>query len=310
MEADSEHTGGRLPGPYGLQWALQGKTVMNANSIRFRFGGLFTGFAALLLLAAPVLRAQDQPARQDQQPQVQEQAPVNNQGMQADPNGNMPEVDDNITDDESHNPPSRVARISFTDGSVSLQPGGTGDWGVAARNRPVTIGDKLWVDKDSRAELQAGQIAIHLGGMTALSFLNLDQNVTQIRMPEGKINFRVREIRQGENYEVDTPNLTFTIKEAGAFRIDVNENGDNTGITVIRGSGQVTASGKTYDLKANDRGVFNGTDDVQANVGQAPQGDGLDQWANSRDLGEQNSVSQKYVPPDMPGTEELDNSGT
>ena len=311
MEADSEHTGGRLPGPYGLQWALQGKTVMNANSIRFRFGGLFTGFAALLLLAAPVLRAQDQPARQDQQPQVQEQAPVNNQGMQADPNGNMPAVDDNITDDESHNPPSRVARISFTDGSVSLQPGGTGDWGVAARNRPVTIGDKLWVDKDSRAELQAGQIAIHLGGMTALSFLNLDQNVTQIRMPEGKINFRVREIRQGENYEVDTPNLAFTVKEAGAFRIDVNENGDFTSVTAIRGAGEIAASGQVYPVKAGERVDVTGLEgSVKVSTGPATNPDALDQWAQQRDIGEDNSPSAKYVNRDTVGYSDLDDYGT
>src|SRR5258708_39478234 len=77
--------------------------------------------------------------------------------------------------DEQQDPPTRVARISYVDGSVSLHPGGEGDWGSAARNRPATIGDKLWVDKDSRAELQAGPAAVHLGSMTALSFLNLDQ---------------------------------------------------------------------------------------------------------------------------------------
>src|SRR5207244_11453463 len=58
--------------------------------------------------------------------------------------------------DEDKDPPTRVARISIVEGSVSLQPGGEGDWGEAARSRPVTIGDKFWVDKDSRAELQAG----------------------------------------------------------------------------------------------------------------------------------------------------------
>jgi len=65
-------------------------------------------------------------------------------------------------------PPSRVARISYTDGAVSFQPGGQGEWGTAQRNGTVTIGDKLWVDKDGRAELQAGQAAIHLASMTAL----------------------------------------------------------------------------------------------------------------------------------------------
>src|SRR5580700_1297047 len=175
----------------------------------------------------------------------------------------------------------------------------------------MTVGDKIWTDKDSRAELQTGVVSIHLGSMTALSFLNLDQNITQMRLAEGSINFRVKEIREGDTYEVDTPNLVFTITQAGAFRIDVNENGDNTGITVIRGAGQVTASGKTYDLAAGQRGVFNGTDNVQSTVvPHAPPSDGLDKWSNDRDLGEQNSVSQRYVPQDMPGTQYLDNNGT
>src|SRR5437763_4255042 len=86
--------------------------------------------------------------------------------------------------DEDKDPPTRVARISYTDGSVSLQPGGQGDWGSAAKNRPMTIGDKLWVEKDSRAELQTGEAAFHLGSMTAFSFLNLDEGTTQVRLAE------------------------------------------------------------------------------------------------------------------------------
>jgi hypothetical protein len=175
----------------------------------------------------------------------------------------------------------------------------------------MTVGDKLWTDKDSRAELQTGVVSIHLGSMTALSFLNLDQNITQMRLAEGSINFRVKEIREGDTYEVDTPNAVFTITQAGAFRIDVNENGDNTGITVIRGAGTVAASGKTYDLQPGQRGIFNGTDDVQSTiVPQAPPPDTLDNWSNERDLGEQNSISKRYVPDDMPGTQDLDNNGT
>lgn len=211
---------------------------------------------------------------------------------------------------DAGDPPTRVARISYVDGSVSIQPGGAGDWGAAALNRPMTIGDKLWTDKDSRAELQTGVVSMHLGSMTALSFLNLDQAITQMRIAEGSINFRVKEMREGDVYEVDTPNLVFNVTQAGAFRLDVDENGDSTGITVIRGAGQVMASGKTYDLDAGQRGVFNGTDEVQSTIAEAPPPDGLDQWANDRDLREQDSVSAQYVPQDMPGTADLDNNGT
>ena len=211
---------------------------MNAKSIQPRILGilLFLGLAA-----APTLRAQ-----------AQENI------------ANLPAVDDNmVTSDDSHDPPSRVARLSYLDGSVSLQPGGTGDWGAAAKNRPVTIGDKIWVDKDSRAELQAGQISIHPGSMTALSFLNLDQNITQIRLPEGAINFRVRELREGETYEIDTPNLAFTVKEAGAFRINVNENGDFTSVTAIRGAGEIASGGQTYPISAGNRADVTGAEGNQ-----------------------------------------------
>jgi hypothetical protein len=206
-------------------------------------------------------------------------------------------------------PPTRVARISYVDGAVSMQPGGSGDWGAAATNRPVTIGDKIWSDKDSRAELQAGQAAIHLGGMTALSFLNLDENIIQMRLAEGSVNFRVRELREGDLYEVDAPNLAFTVKQAGAFRIDVDENGDSSRVTVIRGEGVVTAGGKTYEVHAGERADFNGAENPEYNISQAPGPDGLDRWAEERDLKEDNSVSAKYVSREVPGYSDLDDYG-
>ncbi len=212
--------------------------------------------------------------------------------------------------DEDKDPPTRAARISYTDGSVSLQPGGQGDWGSAAKNRPVTIGDKIWVDKDSRAELQAGQAALHLGSMTAASFLNLDQGITQVRLAEGSVNFRVRELREGDLYEVDAPNLAFTVKQAGAFRIDVNENGDSARVTVIRGEGEVTAGGKTYEVHSGERAEFNGTDNIEYSINRAPGPDGLDRWAAERDLKEDNAVSARYVSRDMVGYSDLDDYGT
>jgi hypothetical protein len=208
-------------------------------------------------------------------------------------------------------PPSRVARISFLDGTVSFQPGGDGDWGSAARNRPVTVGDKLWTDKASRAELQAGQASIHMGSMTALSFLNLDENIMQVRIAEGAINFRVRELREGDVYEVDTPNSAFTVRQAGAFRVDVSENGDATAITAIRGEGEVTAGGQTYTVHTGDRAEFNGVDNPEYRVAAASAApDGLDRWAAERDLREDNSTSSRYVSQDVPGRADLDDNGT
>lgn len=212
--------------------------------------------------------------------------------------------------DEEKDPPSRVARISYIDGSVSLQPGGEGDWGTAVRNRPVTIGDKIWVDKDSRAELEAGQASIHLGSMSALSFLNLDEAIIQMRLPEGSVNFRVRELREGDVYEVDTPNVAFTVKQAGAFRIDVSEDGSSSRVTVIRGEGEILADGKTYPVHAGEQAEFNGEQNPTYSIAQAPGPDGLDRWAQERDEREDKSASGNYVSRDMPGYSDLDENGT
>ena len=106
-----------------------------------------------------------------------------------------------------------------------------------------------------------------------------------MRLAEGRINFRVREIREGDLYEVDTPNLAFTVKQAGAFHVDVNENGDTTGVTVIRGEGEVAAGGQTYTVHAGERATITGTDNsVQYNVNAAPLNpDEFDKWADQRD---------------------------
>jgi hypothetical protein len=276
--------------------------------LTFSLAGLLSFGAAVQAQDAPPQPPQDGTYADQGQPQQYQNQPY--QG-QMDPNQAQGPADNYTPDgDPSQDPPSRVARLSYLDGSVSFQPGGQGDWGTATRNRPVTIGDKIWSDNNSKAELQAGQASIHLSSMTALSFLNLDEQTTQLRLAEGTINFRVRELRQGDVYEVDTPNLSFTVTQAGAFRIEVNENGDSTRVTAIRGEGEVNAAGQSYTIHAGERGEFNGTDNVTYFVAGAPAPDDFDRWCNGRDLGEDNSVSARYVSRDVPGYSDLDQNGT
>jgi uncharacterized membrane protein YgcG len=249
-------------------------------------------------------------------PSVRAQDPANSQSYPNDPSAQMdqtaPAPPDGQTapDPNAPDPPSRVARISFLDGTVSFQPGGQGEWGSAAQNRPVTVGDKLWTDQSSRAELQIGAASIHMGSMTALSFLNLDGTTMQVRVPEGAVNFRVRELREGDVYEVDTPNLAFTVRQAGAFRVNVSENGDATTIVAIRGEGEVTTGGKTYTVHSGEQTEFEGADNPQIHESAAPAPDGLDSWAAERDLRDDHAVSSKYVSPDVPGVSDLDDNGT
>ena len=64
---------------------------------------------------------------------------------------------------DQYDPPIRVARLQLVGGQVSMQPGGVEDWVPAVLNRPLTTGDRLWADNDSRAELSIGSAALRIG---------------------------------------------------------------------------------------------------------------------------------------------------
>src|SRR5271169_2860669 len=112
-------------------------------------------------------------------------------------------------------PPSRVARLNFLEGSVSFQAAGHEDWAAAVPNYPLTVGDHLWVDERSHAELHVGSTAIRMDSHTAIAFLNLDDRITQVRLSDGSINISIRYLDQSESYEVDTPNGSVTLLRPG-----------------------------------------------------------------------------------------------
>jgi hypothetical protein len=211
---------------------------------------------------------------------------------------------------DQDDPPSRVARLSSTRGEVSFNPAGTDDWISAVVNRPITTGDKLWTDKGARAELHMGSAAIRLSSNTGFSFLNLTDNVTQIRITEGTVYVRVRHLDENETFEIDTPNLAFSVLRPGGYRLDVNEAGDTTIVIVKDGQGEVTGGGSAYTVHPGEIGTFSGTEQLSADVQSYKEvGDDFDHWCSDRDRREDHSASAKYVSSDVIGYEDLDDYG-
>jgi hypothetical protein len=212
---------------------------------------------------------------------------------------------------DDDDPPSRVARLAYIQGSVSFQPAGTDDWVTAGLNRPVTTGDKLWSDNDGRTELQVDGSLIRLSNNTGFSFLNLSDNVTQIQLTAGTLLVRVRRLDDTETYEIDTPNLAFSVLRPGLYRISVNEAGDSTVIKIRSGEGEVTGGGAAYTVHANDYDTFSGTDQLSANSeSYGNDEDQFDSWAANRDHHWENSSSARYVSADVVGYEDLDDHGS
>jgi hypothetical protein len=206
-------------------------------------------------------------------------------------------------------PPGRVARLNFIEGSVSFQPAGTQDWVDANPNRPLTTGDNLWADENSRSELHIDATAVRLSAQTGISILNLNDATAQIQLAQGTIDVRVREIGDGEAYEVDTPNMAFSLLRPGEYRISVDPNGTTSMVTVRGGAGEATAGGAAYPVNPGQEAIFSGTDQVSYDVQGAPGPDSFDEWCTARDMREDHSMSARYVSRDMIGYEDLDQYG-
>jgi uncharacterized protein DUF6600 len=225
------------------------------------------------------------------------------QDDQQDPQGQQQDQQDD------QDPPGRVARLNFAEGSVSFQPAGEGDWVAAVLNRPMVTGDNLWADEDSRAEVHIGSAALRLGTQTGITFLDITDNATQIRLAQGSLLVRVRHVDDDDSYEIDTPNLALNLLQAGTYRIDVSADGNQTVATVFHGRGRVTGGGYSYNVFAGQSATFTGADTLDYQLGQVPDQDDFDQWAFQRDAREDDADSANYVSREMTGYEDLDASG-
>ena len=207
-------------------------------------------------------------------------------------------------------PPGRAARLAYLSGNVSFAPAGEDDWDQAAINRPMTAGDRLWSDQGSRAEIQLGGTTVRVGDSTAVSLLNLDDDIAQLQLTEGRLQVRVRRLEQGQSVEVDTPHLAFTLREPGAYRIDVDPDGRATTIAMREGQGEVSGEGVAYWVQPGQVQRFVGDAQPDESFASAPPPDDFDGWATSREQRVVQSVSAQYVSPDVIGYEDLDDDGS
>jgi hypothetical protein len=206
-------------------------------------------------------------------------------------------------------PPGRVARLNYIQGNVSYQVEGDQDWVQADPNRPLTTGDNLWSDDNSRGEVHIGSTSIRMSSQTGISFLTLDDRTVQLQLAQGTIEVHVRNVSAGDAFEIDTPNLAFTIDRRGEYRIQTDPDGGSTVVTVRKGQGEVTGGGDSWDLSEGQQYIFNGTDQLSYDASPAPDFDDFEDWCQSRDQRENASPSARYVSRDIDGYYDLDEYG-
>src|SRR5687768_2642557 len=137
-------------------------------------------------------------------------------------------------------PPDHVARLNHASGAVSFAPGEEPDrWTQAVLNRPLTGGDRLWADRDGRAEFQVGSTEVRMAPRTNVDVMHLDDDRLQLRLAQGTANLRVRVLDPDDLVEVATPAGAVLIRKPGSYRISADPDDDTTRVTVNFGEAEV-----------------------------------------------------------------------
>ncbi len=213
--------------------------------------------------------------------------------------------------DPQQDPPSRVARLSVTQGNVSLQPASVQDFSPAEVNYPLTTGDRLWVDSGALAELQIGQIAVRMGQQTDFTVTGLTDTLAQFGMAQGSVHLRAFGLDQGTTTELDTPNAAVTVLAPGDLRVDVYPQNNVTVFTLISGSAQVDAEGFQQQLRPGETLQITGEGPVSARDVRGPRQDGLDGFSAGQDGAFEAAMAAEnsYVDPGTIGAQDLGNYG-
>lgn len=180
-----------------------------------------------------------------------------------------------------------TAHLNHAEGTVAWSPQGDNEWHDVQPRKPLKRGDRLWTDRGSRAELQAGGHALRLDSQTQMILENVGDSATQLSLTQGSAVATVGRLNPGESFELGTPNLAFRARQAGDYRVDVDARQGTTRVTVLAGNGVVFGErGEALELRTGQRATFR-----ERSLAKVPQGafaatDDFDRWAGARRRGE------------------------
>jgi hypothetical protein len=211
--------------------------------------------------------------------------------------------------DDPDAPNHGAARISVMTGDVSVRRGDNGDYVAAAINAPLVVGDRVLTGPNGRAEVQFDAAnMIRLAPNSEIRLAELAYLRYQIQLARGVAMYRVLRTSNAD-VEVSTPQASIRPKKDGAYRVTVQDDGQSE-VTVRKGEVEVFTPRGAETLYAGKAMMMRGTvSEPEFQVVAAAGEDDWDRWNVDRDRILMQSVSGRYVSPDVYGTEDLDANG-
>lgn len=201
-------------------------------------------------------------------------------------------------------------RLSWLDGDVTLERGGSAEAQPAVVNMPLAPGDLLRSGARSSFELQIGPKAFARGwSNTTLVLQRRERDGLAFDLLEGDLTLDIRQTAAQAGIQIFAGGLSTVIRQAGYYRVMAApekivlqvRRGGQAALTLADGGRLEVISDREFTLDPRPGGSF-------ATV-PVPASDAWDDWNIARTDDLVRSESERYVASDLYGTRELDRHG-
>lgn len=191
----------------------------------------------------------------------------------------------------------QFARVKYVQGDVLLQKG-EGEEEAAEVNFVIAEGNIL-TTREGRAEVSLGRgNELRIDGWSRVEFIRLPQNrgdKTRLRLLEGSIYLRLRNLDGEKDYEVHTADASCYILEEGLYRFDVTSR--ETEFAAIEGAAEVAGDERSEVLERGERLVAS-KGDLGIEMRTPLERDSFAAWNEERDE-QYASASTRYLPSEL-----------
>ena len=214
-------------------------------------------------------------------------------------------------DEETEDGPGLgVARVSLTNGDVSMRHGDEGDWVQATVNSPLVEGDSISTGPGSRAEVQLDYSnLVRLGPDSEVNIASLANRQFRVQVARGMVTYS--ELRGGEaDVDIETPLVAVRPGKNGRYHVQVHGE-DEVWVTVRKGEAQVASTVGVETLKKGQRMIVRGgtAEEPEFQIAKSLPNDEWDEFNERRDKQLNKSKSYRNVSTSIYGAEDLDDSG-
>ncbi len=101
------------------------------------------------------------------------------------------------------NPPSRVGRLAWIQGTVSFHAADQDSWSPAVVNYPVTSGTAFWTQPGAQAGIEVSDVLVAMDAATELDVDTLDDTSFLATEPQGEVYVQVAGLAPGRELHPD-----------------------------------------------------------------------------------------------------------